>query len=427
MFSVYVRSERNPRDADMVKLMLVFHRTGYNRTGRRLLISGPYSEWNKKSRAFESNSGDNAAKNKIIQQERIKYLKIAEKWEYSGKEWSPIELANFYDAGSDHFNRNSTVSQIFDLLASEYADRKRYRNGKLFTGKQTSELIRYIRGSFERFTQAKYRKDFSRYQFKDINRKFLLDYLELELKRGARNGNRANVDVKLRRLRQTFFRAKELGVYSVNIEVFDVVGPYLKPQRTFSKAISHETMLRIEQMDRSGFLKREKLYIDLFLFSYYAGGMTGIDICYLEHSWIENNIINYERIKYPHRARIILSDKAIALIEKYRGEGYLNYVFPVFKKEEALSSMIRQSMRKIRDPTEAHMEHGLEQFHIEDVRRGLYSNTGCRANGKLSGNHLQTLLCDHESRGGSCQDERDLLANEKIENRNKEQGKLCRS
>lgn len=342
MYSVYVVSKRDPRDADLVNLDMVIYRTGYNRATRHLLITGPYSQWNKKTRSFEPCSLDNISKNRLIQQERIRYLKLAERWEYSGKDWEPKELAAYYDTRNDPISRNATVSQIFDLLIEEYAARKRYRNGKLFTSEGTAVSIGYYKRFFERFTLAKYNKDFSGYRFKDIDRNFLLDFLHHELERGAQNGNRASVNHKLQRLRQTFVRAKELGVYSVNIAVFDAVEPYLKSQRTFSKAVSHDTMMRIEQMDRSGLLKREKLYLDLFLFSYYAGGMTGVDICYLEHSRINNNIIYYERIKYPNQARVILPDKAVALIEKYREQGSLDYVFPVFKKEKSLSSMMRR-------------------------------------------------------------------------------------
>lgn len=67
-------------------------------------------------------------------------------------------------------------------------------------------------------------------------------------------------------------------------------------------------------------------------FSYYTGGMTRIGICYLEHSWIKNNTIGYERIKYNNRMWVILTDKAIELIEKYRACSYMDYVFPIFKR-----------------------------------------------------------------------------------------------
>ncbi len=107
-----------------------------------------------------------------------------------------------------------------------------------------------MKRSFERFVRDKYRRNFSAYRFKDIDRKFLLDYLHHELERGAENGNRANIDKKLRLLQKVFVRAKEQGVYNVNPAIFDAVAEYLKPPRTFSKAVSHETMMMIEQLRR---------------------------------------------------------------------------------------------------------------------------------------------------------------------------------
>jgi hypothetical protein len=42
-------------------------------------------------------------------------------------------------------------------------------------------------------------------------------------------------------------------------------------------------------------------------------------------------MIIYERIKLDRVARVVLIDKAAELIERYRTESYMNYVFPVFK------------------------------------------------------------------------------------------------
>ncbi len=87
MYSVIIRGKRDLRDANLVSLTLVVYKTGYIRKEKQLLITGLYSEWDKKSCQFNSSSSDNIAKNKLLQQERIRYLRVAEKWEYSGKSW----------------------------------------------------------------------------------------------------------------------------------------------------------------------------------------------------------------------------------------------------------------------------------------------------------------------------------------------------
>ncbi len=55
----------------------------------------------------------------------------------------------------------------------------------------------------------------------------------------------------------------------------------LKHRITTPKGVSPEMMQQIESFDRMLLTKREQLYLDLFLFSYYAGGMSAIDVCYL--------------------------------------------------------------------------------------------------------------------------------------------------
>ena len=72
MFSVIVKGERDSTYADSVNLTLVIYRTGYARKKKLLLISGTYSDWDAKGRCFKPDSEDSIAKNKLIQQERIK-------------------------------------------------------------------------------------------------------------------------------------------------------------------------------------------------------------------------------------------------------------------------------------------------------------------------------------------------------------------
>ncbi len=119
MYSVYLRGERAPMDADSVKITLIIYRTGYIRSEKLVLITGPYAEWNKKARCFTPTSADNITKNKLLQQERTKYLKIAERWEYSGKNWEPRELAHYYDTSPDTRKRSVFIVDVFDRMIEE--------------------------------------------------------------------------------------------------------------------------------------------------------------------------------------------------------------------------------------------------------------------------------------------------------------------
>lgn len=225
-----------------------------------------------------------------------------------------------------------TVAQVLDEMIEDYLKRERIRNGRLFTGSQTARYYKYLKKSLEKFVLAKFRKQFSRLSFRDIDKAFINAYTLNEQAQGNKAGNHGGVHRKLTSLYTVCSIAKNRGIYNVDLSVFQSVSTKLRVRRFFSKAVPHETIMRIENMSRQELTKQESLYLDLFLFSYYAGGMSGIDICYMEHSWIKGNSIEYERTKFDNRVRVILTVKAADLIEKYRSESYLNYVFPVFKK-----------------------------------------------------------------------------------------------
>ena len=162
MYSVIIRGKRDLRDADLVALTLMVYKTGYVRKEKQLLITGIYSDWDKKSRQFKPSSADNIAKNKLLQQERIRYLRVAEKWEYSGKNWDPLELIHYYDSEDSHKHRHRSlfVSQVFDLLIEEKSRQKRIRNGQEFTGEHRAIKLRYAQHALKRFVQSQYGRKF---------------------------------------------------------------------------------------------------------------------------------------------------------------------------------------------------------------------------------------------------------------------------
>lgn len=332
MFSINVKGKRNPKDIEMVKLQIIFYKTGYPRVSKALYISGLFSEWDQKTQSFKETNPDSKQKNRLLQKERLKYLKIAEKWEYDGKSWIPVELSHYYDKKEEDKSRYISVSQLLDQMHLRISVRQRFKNGVMLNSLTSASKYLYLKRCLEKFTRKKYRREFSKYQFRDINEAFIHDFIQHSKVEGAKAGNAGGVTTKLRRLYATFLYAKHLRIHNVNMEVFYSFRNKLKEEKTVPKAVSKETIQRIEQVDRSQFKKHEKLYLDLFLFSFYAGGMSNIDVCFLEYKSIKDGIISFERIKCDRRVKIVLVDKAKELIEKYKSEAYMNYVFPIFKK-----------------------------------------------------------------------------------------------
>lgn len=170
--------------------------------------------------------------------------------------------------------------------------------------------------------------------FRDITEKFILEYGVFVQQQGAKNGHNGGIYSKLKYLHATFTYAIKNKVYGVNLSAFNPIQDKFKSRFFIPKGISSDSINLIENTDRSLLKKRELFHLDLFLFSYYAGGISNIDICFLTKSCVKKDELAFERIKCNKRVNVILVDKAKALIEKYKKEAYKDYVFPIFKKED---------------------------------------------------------------------------------------------
>lgn len=170
----------------------------------------------------------------------------------------------------------------------------------------------------------------------------------MQIQAGKR-GNGGAISEKLRKLRAACLYAKEAGVYNVNLNIFNCVREKIKPRLTTPKGVAPEVINRIDSFDRTLLTKKELLYLDLFLFSYYAGGMSAIDICLLTRDCIKDGMIIYERVKYDKQARVIIIDKAAEIIERYRTEASMNYVFPTIKRCNPTQSKLYGRVKRIND------------------------------------------------------------------------------
>lgn len=347
MFTINIKGKRSEKNIRMVKLQMIFYKKGYARVSKVLCISGLFSEWNQKEQCFEEINSENKTKNRLLQKEFLKYLRVAEKWESDNKNWIPVELSHYYDKNKESKDRYISVSQMLDKMYQQISLRQRFKNGMMLNSLSTAKKYLYLKSNLEKFTRKKYRREFCKYHFRDISEIFIHDFIQYSKKEGAKNGNRGGVNEKLKNLYATFLYAKHLQVHNVNMLVFYSFRNRLKTDKIIPKAISKETILQIEQADRSELNKREKLYLDLFLFSFYAGGMSNIDVCFLERKSIKDDIISFERIKCDKMVKIVLVDKAKDLIEKYRKEAYMNYAFPIFKKRNMTQAQMYGRVKRV--------------------------------------------------------------------------------
>ena len=145
---------------------------------------------------------------------------------------------------------------MIDSLIEKFIHKKRYKNGKIITSinntrvlksLSTSRKYRYLNTSIKQFSQSKYHRDFTKYRFRDLNEKFLQDFVVWIQVRAAKSGSSGDVSGKLRKLKAVCLYAKEQGVYNVNINAFGSFKEKLKHRITTPKGVSPEIMEQIEE------------------------------------------------------------------------------------------------------------------------------------------------------------------------------------
>ena len=332
MYTINIKGKSNPKDRKMVKLEMIFFKSGYARVPKVLEVTGFLKDWDAKSQSFRVGSFEATTKNKILFDLRTQYLHIADKWEAEERNWSPVQLAHALDEVKTIKSevKVKSVQQMIEFLEAKFREKKKVKNGQIVDSTTNAKRYKYLLRVLQQFTKEKYNKAFSTYFFADINEQFLLDFSFWIKEQGIRNGNKGGLTHKLRLLRAVCNYARKQEMYGVDMEAFACLGDDIRWPETTSKAVSGKVIEKIANVDRTLFTAKENLHLDLFLFSYYTGGMANVDVCNLTWDLIQKDCIIYERIKFPKTAKPILLQKAREILNKYKGKGYENYVFPVF-------------------------------------------------------------------------------------------------
>ena len=359
MYTINIKGKSNPKDRKMVKLEMIFFKSGYARVPKVLEVTGLLKDWDSKSQSFKVGSYEATTKNKILFDLRTQYLHIADKWEAEERNWSPVQLAHALDEVKTIRSevKVKSVQQMIEFLEAKFREKRKVKNGQIVESTTNAKRYMYLLRVLQQFTKEKYNKAFSTYFFADINEQFLLDFSFWIKERGIQNGNKGGLTHKLRLLRAVCNYARKQEMYGVDMEAFSCLGDDIRWPETTSKAVSDKVIEKIANVDRTLFTTKENLHLDLFLFSYYTGGMANVDVCNLTWDLIQEDCIIYERIKFPKTAKPILLKKAREILNKYKGTGYGNYVFPIFTHKHTttekkttrvkqLSSRLSQTLTK---------------------------------------------------------------------------------
>lgn len=154
-----------------------------------------------------------------------------------------------------------------------------------------------------------------------VDYRFVQGYIEFLTQQGIRANT---VCYYLRNLRTLYNQAIVDGLCT------DKEYPFVKvstrPAKTVKRAISREDMEAIANLSLEGNYKME-LSRDLYLFSFYAQGMSFVDVVFLKKGNIVGETIIYNRHKSKQLIQIVITPQMNQLMKKYAGNG--EYIFPI--------------------------------------------------------------------------------------------------
>jgi len=334
MFSINYKGTRHSKNERLVKIEVVFYRSGYSRVTKTLKeITGLFKDWDERTQSFIAKNEENQKKNKFLFEMKEQYTQVANEWEAEGREWSPVEwkycFSGIRKIKKANDSKAKSVSQMIDYLIEKFSEKERLKNGKYVTSSSNVKEYEILKRLLTDFTKKKYDLGFNKFYFADIDERFLSDFVLYLQRRGKKMGNRGGVKHRLRKLKAICNYGIKMGIPGANIEIFEPFAHQMQQPKFESKALPLDVIKKIERIDREFFTKKQNFHIDMFLFSFYAGGISNIDVTFLTESSIKDGIMEYERMKVSKEAVVPLINKAKQLIKKYSGTGYGNYIFPI--------------------------------------------------------------------------------------------------
>lgn len=340
------------KDSDLVKIDMIFYKTGYARVPKAISITGLYKDWDQKKQSFKPNTEDAIEKNNNLNDLRLKYLKVAESWEREEKEWTPRELSHSLEKTKKKPIRNITVSKMVDELIEICNKRTRFKNGKLISCQETGKNYGYCRNTLRDFTREKKKRDFDTYYIHEINEAFLTEYVQFLQLRAAKKGKSGSgVGTRLRKIYGIFKYAEtELGYSNLDYSVFKPFSHLTKRKKKYEpKTIPFEVLKAMENIDRNLLTRYEEVRLDMFLFCFYSGGMAEIDMAYLTWDCVIDGKLIHERHKFPKTAKMPLFNRAIDIANKYRDKCIGNYVLPIFTQKHDTEKKQRCAIKTFRN------------------------------------------------------------------------------
>ena len=186
MYTINIKGKSNPKDRKMVKLEMIFFKSGYARVPKVLEVMGLLKDWDSRSQSFRIGSFEATTKNKILFDLRTQYLHIADKWEAEERNWSPVQLAHALEEVKAIKSevKVKSVQQMFEFLEAKFREKKKVKNGQIVDSTTNAKRYRYF--CFVSFSNSPKRNTTRLFQL--ISLRILMNSSYLTFLFGSRNG-----------------------------------------------------------------------------------------------------------------------------------------------------------------------------------------------------------------------------------------------
>lgn len=256
-----------------------------------------------------------------------------------------------------------SVSQAFDRMIEQQLQKEHIRNRKTFLSSASARKFRYLRTSLNRFSENILLKDFGTLTFAEIDGRFLQQYVD--------HLQGINVNEKLRRLKQVFRSA------GVNTGIFRSVEITSGERSKITPCVSYPEVVKIRDMDRTELSDRERLYLDLFLFGFYSGGSTIAELAALRKTDIRDNDLHCKRIGFSKTAQIPMNEYTRAIVKRYRGKCYDDYLLPIFTQKHNTAEQQQGRIKRVSEQTNRILKNVCRKLNLNceitlNMSRGIF-------------------------------------------------------
>ena len=132
----------------MVKLEMIFYKTGYTRIPRVVSITGAYKCWNNETLSFESASSEYLKKNQLLLELKEKYMSVAERWEKEWRNFSVLQWADCFKPKEEEKAKQElkvlTVLKLINVRIEYFETLEIFKNGKRFMSVGTARMYKQL-------------------------------------------------------------------------------------------------------------------------------------------------------------------------------------------------------------------------------------------------------------------------------------------